>query len=241
MRRAAGRTVVLVGAPGSGKSTVGALLADRLGLRFIDVDDVIAERAGKSIADMFTVDGEPAFRALERETTLEVMDSAGGVVSLGGGAVTSTEIRARPGRAAGDLVAGQRHLGRPPDRDERVPAVAARQRPRAADAAAGERAVLYREVATITVPTDDHLPQEVVELIMTELNSGPRRIRRRIRSRYEHRAERRDGQVQAERPTRCGSVVGLIDEVVALAAAQPECSGWRSSTRRSVPALVEAS
>ena len=57
--------IVLIGAPGSGKSTVGALLADRLGVTFRDADAVIVERAGKSIAEIFTDDGEAVFRALE--------------------------------------------------------------------------------------------------------------------------------------------------------------------------------
>jgi shikimate kinase len=56
----------LVGAPGSGKSTVGALLAERLGVAFRDVDAVIVGRTAKSIAEIFTDDGEATFRALER-------------------------------------------------------------------------------------------------------------------------------------------------------------------------------
>ena len=166
-----GQSVVLVGAPGSGKSTVGALLADRLGLSFTDVDEVIAERAGKSIADLFTVDGEPAFRALERETTLEVM-AAGGVVSLGGGAVTSAEIRAS--------LAGQRVIWLQVSATSATHRIGMNEsRPLLLGNVRGqlirllnERAVLYREVATITVPTDDHLPQDVVEMIMTELSSS---------------------------------------------------------------------
>ena len=59
-------SVVLVGPPGAGKTTVGRVLARRLGLGFTDVDALIVQRAGKPIADMFTEDGEDAFRALER-------------------------------------------------------------------------------------------------------------------------------------------------------------------------------
>ena len=57
--------VVIVGAPGSGKSTVGALLAERLGTTFTDVDMVIEAEAGRTIAEIFAEDGEPAFRAVE--------------------------------------------------------------------------------------------------------------------------------------------------------------------------------
>ena len=60
-----GAQVVLVGAPGSGKSTVGALLAAQLDLPFLDVDSVIEGRAGRTIAEIFADDGEPAFRTVE--------------------------------------------------------------------------------------------------------------------------------------------------------------------------------
>lgn len=87
-----GGAIVVVGAPGSGKSTVGALLAERLEVPFIDVDQVIEGRAGKPIAEIFADDGEPAFRQLETAVTLELLDQPG-VLSLGGGAVTSERIR----------------------------------------------------------------------------------------------------------------------------------------------------
>jgi len=65
--------VVLVGPPGAGKTTVGRVLARRLGLGFTDVDALIVERAGKSIAEVFTEDGEDAFRALERAVVAEAL------------------------------------------------------------------------------------------------------------------------------------------------------------------------
>ena len=65
--------IVLIGALGSGKSTVGALLAERLGVTFRDADAVIVERAGKSIAEIFTDDGEAVFRALEEQITAELV------------------------------------------------------------------------------------------------------------------------------------------------------------------------
>ena len=85
--------IVLVGAPGSGKSTVGALLAERLGVAFRDVDAVIVGRTAKSIADIFTDDGEATFRALEEQITAELLPLTG-VLSLGGGAVLSATTRA---------------------------------------------------------------------------------------------------------------------------------------------------
>ncbi|MDA8439479.1 MAG: hypothetical protein M0Z51_11570, partial [Propionibacterium sp.] len=60
-------TIVIIGAPGSGKSTVGSLVARRLGLDFVDVDEVIEQRAGKRIGDIFLDEGEAYFRRLERD------------------------------------------------------------------------------------------------------------------------------------------------------------------------------
>ena len=78
--------LVLIGAPGSGKSTVGKALANHLNLPFIDTDALIEEKTGKKITDIFVVDGEDVFRALEFETLKEVLDFKDAVISLGGGA-----------------------------------------------------------------------------------------------------------------------------------------------------------
>lgn len=80
------KRVVLIGAPGSGKSTVGAALAKVLALDFIDTDQLIEEREGKAITDIFVVDGEPHFRAVELETLKHVLTLNDVVISLGGGA-----------------------------------------------------------------------------------------------------------------------------------------------------------
>lgn len=78
--------LVLIGAPGSGKSTVGKALAHHLNLPFADTDALIEEKADKKITDIFVVDGEDAFRALEFETLKEVLHMDTAVISLGGGA-----------------------------------------------------------------------------------------------------------------------------------------------------------
>lgn len=86
--------VVLVGPPGSGKSTVGRLLAQRLNVSFRDTDDDIAEYAGQSIPDIFVEHGEEHFRALERRAVADAVNGHDGVLALGGGAVVSDETRA---------------------------------------------------------------------------------------------------------------------------------------------------
>ena len=85
-------TIVLVGAPGAGKSTVGAELAGLLGKSFTDVDARIEEAVGKPVAEIFADEGEARFRALEESTALELLET-GQVVSLGGGAVMNPRIR----------------------------------------------------------------------------------------------------------------------------------------------------
>lgn len=77
--------LVLVGLPGAGKSTVGRLVAEKLGRRFIDLDDMIEARAGRPVARIFSELGEPEFRRLEREVTAEVAAGRGTVLAPGGG------------------------------------------------------------------------------------------------------------------------------------------------------------
>jgi shikimate kinase len=76
---------VLVGLPGSGKSTVGALLASRIGWRFHDFDDEIVRRSGRTIAELFQQEGEAAFRAMEAELTAELSSRSNVVLAPGGG------------------------------------------------------------------------------------------------------------------------------------------------------------
>lgn len=87
-------TIVLVGPPGAGKSTVGQALAARLGLRFRDTDADIVTTAGKPIADVFIDEGEPHFRELERAAVRTALAEHDGVLSLGGGAVMDEGTRA---------------------------------------------------------------------------------------------------------------------------------------------------
>lgn len=86
--------LVLVGMPGCGKTTVGALLAGLSGRPLADLDGEIARRAGKSIPDIFREDGEPAFRELEAAVLAEFAEQTGQIIATGGGAVLREENRA---------------------------------------------------------------------------------------------------------------------------------------------------
>lgn len=86
-------TIVLIGVPGAGKSTVGKLLAEQLGSEFIDTDVVIEQEAGKSISDIFIQDGEPHFRQLEKQVIARALINEDAVISLGGGALMDPNTR----------------------------------------------------------------------------------------------------------------------------------------------------
>ncbi|CKU38717.1 shikimate kinase [Mycobacterium tuberculosis] len=161
---------VLVGLPGSGKSTIGRRLAKALRVGLLDTDVAIEQRTGRSIADIFATDGEQEFRRIEEDVVRAALADHDGVLSLGGGAVTSPGVRAA---LAGHTVVyleisaaeGVRRTGgntvRPllagPDRAEKYRALMAK------------RAPLYRRVATMRVDTNRRNPGAVVRHILSRL------------------------------------------------------------------------
>jgi shikimate kinase len=162
-------TIVLVGVPGAGKTTVGKLLAKNLGVDFFDSDQVIESRAGKSVSDIFTQDGEPAFRKLEHDVIAELLDSNNVVLALGGGSLGNDETRAKVKDATTVwLVAG---LAQAVDRvgmNRNRPLLLGNVRGQLADLMAA-REPFYKEVAAIAVDTSKLIPSEVVTEIVSEL------------------------------------------------------------------------
>ena len=88
------RSIVLVGMPGSGKSSIGRRLAQQLGLEFVDADQEIEAAADMSIADIFAKHGEPYFRAGEARVIARLLDKSPQVVATGGGAFVNLDTRA---------------------------------------------------------------------------------------------------------------------------------------------------
>ena len=85
--------VILIGPMGSGKTTIGQLVASHLGIAFRDTDHVIEERAGKSVSDVFLEDGENEFRVLEKKVLRDELLSDDTVLALGGGAPISVDAQ----------------------------------------------------------------------------------------------------------------------------------------------------
>jgi shikimate kinase len=164
--------MVLVGPPGAGKSTVGRLLADRLGVDFTDVDDLIVVRAGRSISEIFIADGEPVFRQLEEAEVAGALAGSNGVLALGGGAVLSERTRNRiHGRRVVFLSVGMAEGVRRTGLSTARPLLAG-VNPRATFAALlNARLPLYREVATVEVATDGRRPDEVAEEVLDAIGA----------------------------------------------------------------------
>lgn len=154
--------VVLVGAPGAGKSTVGALLARALRTTFTDTDDLVEEAAGKSVAEIFVDDGEPAFRVLEAESVDRAL-ATDGVVALGGGAVMSTSVRkALAGQRVVWLEVGLAEAVRRTGLGVSRPVLLGNVRGQMADLLKTRNAV-YEDVATQRVLTDGTEPATVAD------------------------------------------------------------------------------
>jgi shikimate kinase len=165
----AGAAAILIGPPGAGKTTVGGLLAEILRVEFVDTDAVIEAVAGKPVSDIFTEDGEPAFRAMEREAAAAAIAGHRGVLGLGGGAVLDERTQA--------LLAGQRVVYLETGFAEAAKRVGM-DRPRPlllGNPRAQLRALLeqrlptYRKLAWLTVPTDDREPAEIAAEIAAQL------------------------------------------------------------------------
>lgn len=160
---------VLIGPPGSGKTTLGRLLAERLGVAFRDTDADVEAVAGKPVSDVFVEDGEDRFRELELRAVRAALAEHDGVLSLGGGAVLKEETQA--------LLAGHTvvylHVGLS-DAVQRVGLASARPllvlNPRSQlKKLMEQRRPIYERLADITVVTDGREPGELADEIIKGL------------------------------------------------------------------------
>jgi shikimate kinase len=178
---------VLIGMPGSGKSTIGRRLAKSLGVSLLDTDSVIEQTAGRTIPEIFTNDGEKGFRQIEEQVIRDTLVSHDGVLSLGGGAITSPGVReALTGHTVVyleiSLAEGVRRTGGTTVR----PLLAGGDRAEKFKTLMTQRVPLYRRAATIRVNTNRRNPGAVVRYIVSQLENpgvddNPPKPRRRRR------------------------------------------------------------
>jgi shikimate kinase len=167
------RRIVLTGFMGSGKSTVGPIVARRLGWRFLDVDDVIVAETGMAISRFFAEQGEPAFREVERKTIARLATDDELVLALGGGAIEDAATReallSGPGTLLVHLeVTLETTLVRCSGTDYTRPVLADRAN---LSARYDRRLPLYRK-AHISIAADVMAPHEVAEAVLRAAGAG---------------------------------------------------------------------
>ena len=153
--------VVLVGPPGSGKSSVGAALAELLGLPLHDTDAAVEVTQGRTISDIFIEDGEPAFRALERAEVARALAEDDGVLALGGGApVDPGTEQLLLGQTVVFLDVGIADASKRVGFDQSRPLLAVNPRASWVRLMKARRPV-YERVATFRVDTAGRTPQDI--------------------------------------------------------------------------------
>lgn len=164
--------VVLIGAPGAGKSSVGRRVAERLGVPFADSDALIEQRAGKPVSDIFIADGEAEFRRMEREEIADALRDFTGVLSLGGGAILdeATRTALREHRVVWlkvDLTNATHRVGLNSARPLLLGNVRGTML-----TMLEQRTPLYEQVASIEVETSGRPIKEVVADVVSAVNAG---------------------------------------------------------------------
>lgn len=166
-----GPTLVLVGPPGAGKSTVGRLLAQAWGVPFRDTDDDVEVAEGRTIADIFIDSGEEHFRAAERAAVVRALAEHDGVLALGGGAVLDPDTQAELAGLAVvylsvSLAAASPRVGLNANRPLLVGSPR-RQWQLLMEARRG----IYASLAAVEVSSDDRTPEQVRDAVLEQL--GP--------------------------------------------------------------------
>lgn len=167
--------VTLIGYRATGKSAVGRALAARLGWDFADSDAEIIRSAGKSISEIFSEDGEPVFRNLERTTLAELLERERLVVASGGGAIENPETRTRM-HLAGPVIWLQASVDTIVERLQsdagsagNRPSLTGREICQEVAEVLGRREPLYGEIATLSISTDHLSIDAIVEQLLSQL------------------------------------------------------------------------
>jgi len=166
-------SIVLIGAPGSGKSSVGKALASTLDMPFTDTDAEISRERNQSIPEIFATEGEPGFRAIERLVVLQAVRENSGVISLGGGSILDSEVRSVLKRPDHVVIFLEVSLSNAAHRISRTS-----DRPLLAEDPIQKwkelvefRTPIYRELADFTFSTDNKKPIQIANMIIEKIPS----------------------------------------------------------------------
>lgn len=166
--------VILIGPMGSGKTTIGSLLAEKLGLSFRDTDHLIEEQEGKTVSQIFLDQGEDAFRAIEKRVLREELLTDGTVLSLGGGAPISMDAQSALRAIASHIIFLDISLSTV------APRIGFnRDRPLLLNNPRGQwqtlmeaRRPIYEALADATINVDDKSEEEIVTIVLSSLEEA---------------------------------------------------------------------
>ena len=166
--------VILIGPMGSGKTTIGSLLAEKLGLSFRDTDHLIEEQEEKTVSQIFLDEGEDAFRAIEKRVLREELLTDGTVLSLGGGAPISIDAQSALRAIASHIIFLDISLSTV------APRIGFnRDRPLLLNNPRGQwqtlmeaRRPIYEAIADATINVDDKSEEEIVTIALTSLGEA---------------------------------------------------------------------
>lgn len=175
------RRIVLTGFMGAGKTTIGRKLAAELGWKFLDVDALLEEKFGCTIASLFAQHGEEGFRRFESAAIARALGSSETVIALGGGAPESLTNRLLLEQTPGTIVVFlDAPFGELFDRCMLQPDAAIRPvlaDPEAAAARFMQRLPLYHRIARLTLPTSGNTPQQTVAALKEHLaEASPQKV-----------------------------------------------------------------
>jgi shikimate kinase len=166
--------VILIGPMGSGKTTIGSLLAQRLGLNFRDTDHLIEEQEGKTVSQIFLDQGEDAFRVIEKRVLREELLTDGTVLSLGGGAPISIDAQSALRAISSHIIFLDISLSTV------APRIGFnRDRPLLLNNPRGQwqtlmeaRRPIYEAIADATINVDDKSEEEIVTIALSSLEEA---------------------------------------------------------------------